>query len=389
MKNQRAEAHPKRLKWGLILAAVAFVLGGFSIAAPTASANQAPATNDGVCSEGGGWHKIDGLSGTSYTITAPDGWLITDTCVKAANCPPVTQTVSPPAASVTVYSTCPNPEHPEQMREISHVAYKKVRVTPPCEYNPQLPADDPNCVPPSTSTEPPNAHVTIEAECLEVGAIQAAGERSANPGENVQVRLNGGDWVDADEIDTTWQYMWVGLAPGTYTVEVRIVKDGNVLASASDTVPCGTPPPPCEYNPELPADDPNCVPPSTSTEPPSDQCPDGSNPGDANGDGTVNEADCNYVPPSTAGPTTTQPGSTTTQPAPPTTAGPTTTVTDITTPPVPPTTQPAPTPTTLPDGSLPRTGESTSSLLAIAALLAGAGALILLITSFGRRQRQI
>lgn len=50
---------------------------------------------------------------------------------------------------------------------------------------------------------------------------------------------------------------------------------------------------------------------TTTPPPPSTQCPDGTNPGDSNGDGTANQADCGYVPPTPPNPPTpTCPGGT-------------------------------------------------------------------------------
>ncbi|MFC5730324.1 MULTISPECIES: hypothetical protein [Nocardioides] len=58
-----------------------------------------PAAAADVCPDGDGWDKVDGLSGTSYTYTPPEGFTVTQNCYKASTTvrfgsgPTVTSTV--------------------------------------------------------------------------------------------------------------------------------------------------------------------------------------------------------------------------------------------------------------------------------------------------------
>jgi hypothetical protein len=56
-------------------------------------------------------------------------------------------------------------------------------------------------------------------------------------GESVQIRFNGGSWLNASNSGLTWSYVSALLADGTYTVDARVVDvAGNVGQSASQAV---------------------------------------------------------------------------------------------------------------------------------------------------------
>jgi len=80
-----------------------------------------------TCQDGGDWVKVDGLSGTSYTYTAPAGYLITGWCYKAATTV-IKGDVDPPAGSVTVTSTVQNQNG--QVQDLSHASFQLVQDEP-------------------------------------------------------------------------------------------------------------------------------------------------------------------------------------------------------------------------------------------------------------------
>ena len=105
-----------------------------------------------TCPEGDGWEKIEPLSGTSYTYTALEGKLITESCYKVGDHAPVSQSYTPALSSVTVTSTlfnspsgviCTAPGVPHngcEIQELSHASFKLVdevhpfvRITYICE----------------------------------------------------------------------------------------------------------------------------------------------------------------------------------------------------------------------------------------------------------------
>lgn len=74
-----------------------------------------------TCPSGDGWDKVDGLSGTSYTYTAPAGKEIVAWCYKAATTVNSGDVV-PPASSYTVTSTVTNQNG--QVQDLSHASFK-------------------------------------------------------------------------------------------------------------------------------------------------------------------------------------------------------------------------------------------------------------------------
>lgn len=99
------------------------------------------------CPHGGDWIKLDGLSGFSAGYTAPEGWLIDQTCYKAGSHSPVFGSVNPPAASAGVSSgvynspggvVCTGTGEPVEgcaLQELSHASFHLI------------PAGDPTATP--------------------------------------------------------------------------------------------------------------------------------------------------------------------------------------------------------------------------------------------------
>lgn len=109
-----------------------------------------------VCPNDGDWIKYDDLSGTEYTIEAPVGFLIIETCYKAGQtC--VYESFDPPVSSVTIISEvynnpggviCTAPGEPIpacERQEISHASMLLVELTEPTETP----------TPTNTPTDPP------------------------------------------------------------------------------------------------------------------------------------------------------------------------------------------------------------------------------------------
>lgn len=90
----------------------------------TQTVNASPALQE-TCSHTGDWVKVDGLSGTSYTYTAPAGYLITEWCYKASTTVN-SGVVNPPSASVTVTSTVTNTNG--QTQDLSHASFKLIAI---------------------------------------------------------------------------------------------------------------------------------------------------------------------------------------------------------------------------------------------------------------------
>jgi hypothetical protein len=91
----------------------------------------AGATGD-VCPSGGGWVKVDGLSGKTYTYTAPAGAQIVEVCYKHAT---FTHTFSiNPVTSYTVTADF----HGDRQPDLSHASFRLERLpTPTPEPTPE------------------------------------------------------------------------------------------------------------------------------------------------------------------------------------------------------------------------------------------------------------
>lgn len=118
-------------RFGFVLLILGILMAGFNVGPAFARA--------GTCS--GYMEKIDGVDSTSVTISAPDGYIITEWCYKAAT---ETHTGSANSQSVTIHSTVTNENG--QVQDISHVAYN---------YEPVATAT-------ATATELPTFTVTAE-----------------------------------------------------------------------------------------------------------------------------------------------------------------------------------------------------------------------------------
>lgn len=92
-------------------------------------------TAEGVCPSGGDWVKVDGLTGSSYTYTAPAGKEIVAWCYKASTTVN-SGVVSPPASSYTVTSTVP--DGGIGVKDLSHASFQLQDIVIPVENTASL-----------------------------------------------------------------------------------------------------------------------------------------------------------------------------------------------------------------------------------------------------------
>lgn len=114
-----------------------------SLLLPTMSAMAAPAndvalTNSGTCPDGGDWVKVDGLSGLTYTYTPPEGYEVSENCMKVGSHDP-NYGSGPTVTNNTLYNspggaTCTAPGVPHagcSLQSISHASFKLVPIEEP------------------------------------------------------------------------------------------------------------------------------------------------------------------------------------------------------------------------------------------------------------------
>jgi len=143
-------------KWGIGLMAILLI-----IVTPLIFMRPVFAQGQETCPSTGDWVKVDGLSGTGYTYTAPEGQLIAETCYKAGT-NVIFNTISPPQKSVTVTSTVGN--------DLSHASFRLVdepnpSPTPTKTFTPtptftSTPTDEPTPSPTPTETFTPTPTFT-------------------------------------------------------------------------------------------------------------------------------------------------------------------------------------------------------------------------------------
>ena len=144
------------MKWGIGLMAILLI-----IMTPLFFMKPVFANGQETCPSTGDWVKKDGLSGKSYTYTAPEGKLIAETCYKAATYV-IKNLITPPQKSVTVISTVGH--------DLSHASFRLVdepnpSPTPTKTFTPtptftSTPTDEPTPSPTPTETFTPTPTFT-------------------------------------------------------------------------------------------------------------------------------------------------------------------------------------------------------------------------------------
>lgn len=115
-------------------------LGALLLVASFGSGRTVTAQGQEVCpNTGNGWIKFDNLSGFVFTYTAPDGYLVAESCYKAAT-EVVYETYEPPQKLIVITTL----EH-----ELSHVS---VRVVPEEATPTSTPTNTPTQTPTETAT---------------------------------------------------------------------------------------------------------------------------------------------------------------------------------------------------------------------------------------------
>ncbi|WP_278236373.1 LPXTG cell wall anchor domain-containing protein [Isoptericola sp. AK164] len=210
-----------------MVAAVAIFLLGAVVALP-----QAVATNDGVCTTGEGWVKYeyeggafvqetgdeellvevtetkDGDEPMAVSVTAPDGYLVSEVCVKAGT-DKVSEQLSPAVPTVTI-------DAPEKAA-ISHFAVKLVVDT--WDWNWEYPA--PTCEGTLTVTYPDDIpegqanDVNVKVKNLdtdEVVTINIHNDEGTWTGEQVFDPTSEPEWPGWE----SWAFVWTQVAGTNY-----------------------------------------------------------------------------------------------------------------------------------------------------------------------------
>ncbi len=167
----------------------------------------ASANGQETCPNSGGWEKVDGLSGLTYTFTAPDGKLISEWCYKASTTV-IYGVVEPPQNSFTVESTVLNPNG-NAYQELSHASFLLVdKVTEtPTETATETPTETPT----ETVTETPTETVTGTPQIKKTPTYATFEPPSGTP--EVLLPVTGGSRILSSVNSVVWnmQFIFFGL----------------------------------------------------------------------------------------------------------------------------------------------------------------------------------
>lgn len=162
-----------------------------------------------TCPATGDWVKIEGLAGKEYFYTAPEGYLIAETCYKAGT-NLVFKSINPPQSSVTVISTVGN--------DLSHASFRLVAAPTPTE----------TFTPTPTVTFTPTPTVTFTptpTEELEFIPLSFAGVCS---GSLVDLST-----VEADDLYITWTVTNENNQPISFNWSANNGQSGSGTAPAN------------------------------------------------------------------------------------------------------------------------------------------------------------
>ncbi|OGC44844.1 hypothetical protein A2V54_03565 [candidate division WWE3 bacterium RBG_19FT_COMBO_53_11] len=168
-----------------------------------------------VCPKGNGWTSHIDVNDTSYAYDAPDGWLISEWCYKAARV--VNQgVVDPPQSSVTLESTVENQNG--QVQDISHASF--LLVPEPEEPEPEEPEPE----------EP-------EPVTGSIWGYKYDEEENGLEDWTIFIDLNESGDFDEGDLSTSTNgdgyYTFEDLEPGGYTVS-EVIQDGWTWVSPND-----------------------------------------------------------------------------------------------------------------------------------------------------------
>jgi LPXTG-motif cell wall-anchored protein len=215
-----------------------------------------------VCPSGDGWRKIDGLSGTSFTVQAAESRLIVEVCVKAAT-KVETFTVDPPVTSLLVQSPATNVKGKTQ--DISHVSVREIPDSGGWFY----PA--PTCEGALTVTFPEglrgNNHVNISVTNDVTNETRTFNFHSADDytGTRTFDVTKRTDWPGW----TSYSYTWVQVAETNYHWEGKVTCGGVEVPLEPAPTPSTTPTPEVTSTPTPePSPEPSDEPTPTSSDTP-------------------------------------------------------------------------------------------------------------------------
>lgn len=167
----------------------------------------------GVCPQD--WHKQENINSTTWTITAPEGFLITATCVKVANEPPTIVYYPVGVTSVTLESNVYNQNN--ELQQISHVSWV---LAPVKESTPT-----PTTVPSDTAT--PSETVTFTVTPTDTATFTVTPSETATPTASVTATSTG----SVTPTDTS-----TPTSTGTITVTATFTNTPSQTPTATGTL---------------------------------------------------------------------------------------------------------------------------------------------------------
>lgn len=149
----------RRVTLAVVLGVVAFLLMGYAANAETLD-RQETCPNTDFDPVTGGWVKVDGLDGFTYTFTdIPDGFEVTENCHKRA--------------TIVVYGTGPTVTSPDKF-ELSHASFFLVpKEVPPSSTTSTSPPDTTSTTVPETTTSSSTSTSTIPVTDSSTTTIEA------------------------------------------------------------------------------------------------------------------------------------------------------------------------------------------------------------------------
>ncbi len=135
------------LKWGIILTAILLLT-----VTTILIMNPVFAQGQETCPASGDWIKVDGLSGDKFIFTAPEGYLVAETCYKAGT-NAIFEAVDPPQTLVTVISKVGH--------DLSHASFRLIEEVKPTPTETFTPTPTQTFTPTPTETFTPTPTETI------------------------------------------------------------------------------------------------------------------------------------------------------------------------------------------------------------------------------------
>ena len=181
--NKKDRPVMKSSSWTLIIAAILMSALAFSVLYGNVTAQ-----GQDTCPDGGEWVKVDGINQQNYEYTAPEGYVIIETCYKAGT-ELVTETIDPPQTTITLTSEVENPEG-NAFQDISHASFRLQAIATSTPTMTPTPTQTPTVTP--TPTDDPLL-LTLNSECLGSGNVLWTVENTNNFPVNFSWESGSGD----------------------------------------------------------------------------------------------------------------------------------------------------------------------------------------------------